>query len=155
MPESRVHGHNQYLVDVLHDFFENRRRSRRVNGDADAFSQRSDALHGAGQIVVALPVNQKRIGSRLREFFDKEIGIGNHQMRLQRQARHSSQRFDDRRAHGKIWHEMSVHDVHMNAVRSSTLGLGHLFAQAGKIGREDRWSELDCLGRHIAPLSLR
>src|SRR5262250_2118260 len=34
MPESRVHGHDQYLVDVLHDFFENRRGSRRVNGDA-------------------------------------------------------------------------------------------------------------------------
>ena len=46
MPESRVHGHDQYLVDVLHDFFENRRGSRRVNGDPDAFSQRSDALHG-------------------------------------------------------------------------------------------------------------
>src|SRR5215472_2584001 len=50
---------------------------------------------------------------------------------------------------------MSVHDVHMNAVRSSTLGLDHLFAQAGEIGREDRWSELDFLGRHIAPLSWR
>ena len=49
-------------------------------------------------------------------------------MRLQRQARHLSQRSDDRRAHGKIWHEMSVHHVHMNAVRSGTLGLGHLFA---------------------------
>jgi hypothetical protein len=50
---------------------------------------------------------------------------------------------------------MPVHDVDVDAVRSGTLGLGHLFTQAGEISREDRWSELDCLSRHIAPLSLR
>jgi hypothetical protein len=50
---------------------------------------------------------------------------------------------------------MSIHDVDVDAVRSRALGLGHLLAQAGEIGREDRWSELDCVGRHIAPLSLR
>src|SRR5262249_57360901 len=70
-------------------------------------------------------------------------------------ARHPSQRSDDRRSHGKIRHEMSIHDVDVDAVRSRALGLGHLLAQAGEIGREDRWSELDCVGRHIAPLSLR
>ena len=59
MPESRVHRHDQHLVEVLHDFFQNGRRSRRVDGDADPFSQRLDALQGARQIVVAFPVDQK------------------------------------------------------------------------------------------------
>src|SRR5258705_4514005 len=49
---------------------------------------------------------------------------------------------------------MSVHHVDVDAVRSGTLSLGHLIAQAGEIGREDRRSELHRVG-HVTPLSLR
>ena len=49
---------------------------------------------------------------------------------------------------------MSVHHVNVDAIRSGTLSLGHLIAQAGEIGREDRRSELHRVG-HITPLSLR
>src|SRR5215831_12523781 len=59
MPESRVHGHDQYLVEVLHDFFGHRGGRGRVDGNADALPQRFDALHGTRQVVVALPVDQK------------------------------------------------------------------------------------------------
>jgi hypothetical protein len=65
MSESAVHHHDQHLVEVLHDLLQNGRASRRVNGGADPFSQRFDALHGARQIIVALPVDQKRIGPGL------------------------------------------------------------------------------------------
>jgi hypothetical protein len=34
----------------------------------------------------------------------------------------------------------------MDPVRSAALSLGHLIVQAGKIGREDRWSELHWIG---------
>src|SRR5262249_57225713 len=40
---------------------------------------------------------------------------------------------------------MSVHDVDVDAVRSRTLGLGHLIAQAGEIGREDRGRQFHCV----------
>ena len=46
----------------------------------------------------------------------KDIRIRNHQVRLKRQVRHSSQRVDDRWPHRKIGHEMSVHHVHVGAV---------------------------------------
>ena len=59
MPESRVHRHDQHLVEVLHDFFQHRRGRRRVDGDADPLSQGLDALHGARQVVVAFPVDQE------------------------------------------------------------------------------------------------
>ena len=59
-----------------------------------------------------------------------------------RQARHLPQRADDRRTHGNVGHEMSVHHVDVDAVRAGSLSLGHLIAQAGEIGREDRRSEL-------------
>ena len=74
----------------------------------------------------------------------KKSGIRNHQVRLQRQARHSPQRADDRCSHRKIGHEMSVHHVDVDAIRAGSLSLGHLIAQTGEIGREDRRSELHC-----------
>ena len=49
----------KYLVEVLQDFLEHGGRSCRVNRDADAFSRSLDALHGAREIVVALPMDQK------------------------------------------------------------------------------------------------
>ena len=38
MPESRIHCHDQHLVEVLQDFLEDGGRSSRVDGDADTFS---------------------------------------------------------------------------------------------------------------------
>src|SRR5271165_6920700 len=93
--------------------------------------------------------------SRLRECVDKEIGIKNHQACFQRQARRFPQGSDDRYAHGKIGHKMSIHHVDVDPVCAGAFGLGHLIAQMGKIGREDRRSELDCISRHVASLSLR
>ena len=128
MPKSGIHGHDQHLIEVLHDLFENSCGSCWINGDADALSHAFDALHGARQVVVSLPVHQKRVRSGLRKFVDEKIGIENHQVRFQRQARHSSQRLDNHRAQRKVRHEMSVHHVNVDSVRSRTLGLGHLIA---------------------------
>ena len=44
---------------------------------------------------------------------------------------------------------------YVDAVRSGTRSLCHLIAQMGEIGGEDRRSELHCISRHVAPLSLR
>ena len=46
---------------------------------------------------------------------------------------------------------MSVHHVNVDAVRSGTLSLGHLIAQAGEIGREDRRSELHRMSVTLRP----
>jgi hypothetical protein len=146
---------DQHLVEVWHDLFQNGRGSRRVDGDADPLSQCLDALHGARQVVVAFPVDQERIGPGLRKLVDKKIGVRDHQVRLQRQMRRPPQRSDDRCSHGNVGHEMSIHHVHVDAIRAGTLSLGHLIAQVGEIGREDRRSELHYIGRHMAPLSLR
>jgi hypothetical protein len=49
---------------------------------------------------------------------------------------------------------MPVHDVDVDAIRAGSLSLGDLIAQAGEIGRKNRWSKLYGAG-HIASLSLR
>ena len=50
---------------------------------------------------------------------------------------------------------MSIHHVDVNAVRPGSLSLGDLIAEMSEIGGEDRRSELDCISRHVASLSLR
>ena len=89
-----------------------------------------------------------------RKLVDEKIGIRDHQVRLQRQARHPPQRADDRRSHRKIGHEMSVHHVDVDAVRSGTLSLGHLIAQRAKSAARIDGASFTASG-HVAPLSLR
>ena len=49
---------------------------------------------------------------------------------------------------------MPVHHVDVDAIRAGSLSLCHLIAEAGEIGRKNRWSKLYGTG-HIASLSLR
>ena len=130
--------------------------SCRVNGDADPLFQRLDALHGARQIVVALPMDQKDIGPGRQRIHRQRCRDSKSSDGLQ--AAGASLRRSELMiggAHRKIGHEMSVHDVHVDAVRAGALGLRDLIAQTREIGRQDRWSELHCIVRHVAPLSLR
>jgi hypothetical protein len=49
---------------------------------------------------------------------------------------------------------MPVHHVDVDAIRAGSLSLYDLIAQAGEVGRKNRWSKLYGAG-HIASLSLR
>jgi len=82
-------------------------------------------------------MHNERVGAGVGEFIQEEIRGGNHQMGFQAQARYLAERFDDRRAHRNVGHEMAVHHVHVDAVSSTAFSFGHLLAQAGEIGRED------------------
>src|SRR5260221_536381 len=63
MPEPRVDGHHQHLVDVGQDFLKNACRRRWIDNDARTLSESSNALHRAMQIVVPLPGDEKGIGT--------------------------------------------------------------------------------------------
>ena len=142
VPETRIHGHDQHLVQVLNDLLQHGRRRRRVDGDSGALAERPDPLHRAVQIVVALPVDEERIGAGLDELVQKEIGIRDHQMDLERELGRPPKGLDDRRAHGQIRHEMSVHHVDVDPVGSSLFRLGYLLAQPGEVRGENRRGEL-------------
>ena len=99
-----------------------------------ALAQRPDPLHRAMQIVVALPVDQKRIGAGRGELLQEEVRVRDHQVDLEREPRHPPKRLDDRRAHREIRHEVPVHHVHVDPIGSRLLRLGHLLAQTGEVG---------------------
>jgi len=114
----------------------------------------SSPLHRAVQIVVALPVDEERVGAGLDELVQKEIGIRDHQMDLERKLGHPPKGLDDRRAHGQIRHEMSVHHVDVDPVGSSLFRLGYLLAQPCEVRGENRRGELHgVLGSHVLDAS--
>ena len=82
-------------------------------------------------------MHDERVGAGLHKFSEENVRVGNHEMGFQGQARYLAKRFDDWRAHRNVGHEMAVHHVHVNAVRSTAFSLGHLLAQAGEISGED------------------
>jgi len=57
-----------------------------------------------------------------------------HQVHLQREARHPTEGSHNQRANGDIGHKMAIHDVNVNGVGASLLRLPYLFSQSGKIG---------------------
>jgi hypothetical protein len=65
----------------------------------------------------------------------KGIGIGNHQVNVEGKLGYFLQGFNDRGAYRQIWHEMAIHDVNVQQIRSASLDRGHLVGQAGKVGR--------------------
>src|SRR4030095_8408607 len=66
---------------------------------------------------------------------------GVHERRCEGQTRPPPKRLDDRRSHGEIRHKVPVHHVHVDPVGPTLFRLGHLLAQPGAVGRENRRGE--------------
>src|SRR4030095_16591946 len=89
------------------------------------------------QIVLVFPTHKKRIRPSLGKLVQEKVRVGNHQVRLQRQTRYLAKRLDDRRPNRNVRYEVSIHDIHVDAIRPGLLRLAHLLAQMGKVSRED------------------
>ncbi len=66
------------------------------------------------------------------------VGIGDHQVNIQRQLCRLVNGFDDRRPDGDIRHKVAIHDVDMQEVDASLLDFANVRAQICEIGRQDR-----------------
>jgi hypothetical protein len=58
-------------------------------------------------------------------------------MYLEGQLRHPPNGLNDRRAHGEIWHEVSIHHVDVDPIGPRVLRLGHLLTQTREVGGEN------------------
>ena len=64
-------------------------------------------------------------------------------MHIEGEAGRALQRPDDRRADRQVRNEVAVHDVHVDEIRSSSLGRGQRVRQAGEVRREERRRDRD------------
>jgi hypothetical protein len=81
--KARIDRHDQNLIHVLENFFKRFPRRCRIDDNTDALPKRLHALHRAMQIVVAFPVDKKRIGAGGCKFGEETIRVRDHQMGFQ------------------------------------------------------------------------
>jgi hypothetical protein len=86
-------------------------------------------------------MNEKGIRAGIDEFVQEEVWGQDHEMRFERQRSQFSQRLNNRRAHGNVGHEMTIHDVHMKAVGLCLHGFVDLCRKMSEIGSENRWCQ--------------
>ena len=77
------------------------------------------------------------VGARLEIARERLLGPLDHQVHVERKARRFLQGFDDRRPDRQARHEMPVHDIHVDEVRSSLFGRRHRLRQPCKVGGQD------------------
>ena len=136
--EAGVHRHDEHEVDVAGDLLERDDRRRRVEDDARLDAERLDGVHGAMQMRQHFDVDRDHRRAGLGEGVDVAIGIGDHQVDVERHRRDPLERPDDRRADRDVRHEVAVHDVDVNQVGAAALDGRDRVAEGREVGREDR-----------------
>ena len=97
-----------------------------------------DALNRAMQMRAGLDMDRQICGTCLGKFRQETVRVGHHQMDIEGKGSHLPDRFDDRRADGKVRHEMPVHDIHVHEIGASPFDGGNLIREMGEVGRQDR-----------------
>ncbi len=125
-----------------------RRGRRRVDRHAGPQAQPVDLLHRPVQVDRPFLVDDQRVGPGLGERRQVPVGLRDHQVNFQGNRRHGPEPAHDHGPERDIGDEVPVHDVDVNPVGAGRDGLGHLVGQMGHVGRQDRWGELDAVGKY-------
>ena len=136
--EAGVHRHDEHEVHVAGDLLQRADRRRGIQHHSGPGAERLDGLNGAVQVRQHLDVHGDHRGAGLGKGLDVPIGVGNHQVHVERHARDPLQRAHDRNPDGDIGDEMAVHHVDMNQVGAAAFDGGNRVAKGGEVGREDR-----------------
>ena len=81
------------------------------------------------------------VGAGVDVPIDRIVGIGNHEMNVERNVRGALTRFYDGRTIAQIRHEVTIHDVNMDQVRIRDAL--QVVREVRHIGREDGRGNLD------------
>ncbi len=100
-----------------------------------------------------LGMDGEDVRPRLGEGLEEGIDRRDHEMDVERLGAVRPERLHHRRADGQIGHEMAVHDVDVDPVRSRLVDGAHLLAEPGEVGREDGGGDADGL-LHARTLTL-
>src|SRR4029453_11899703 len=95
------------------------------------------------QVVVAFPVDQKRVRTGLNELVEKEVRISDHHVYFKLQLCNPPQRLDHRCTQRNVGHKVSIHNVDVNSISAGTFRFSDLLTQTGKVSREDGGSKLN------------
>jgi len=147
-----MHTHHEDHVEHLGVSEHDIGVSLRIDSNRCARAEAANLLCDRGNIGTYLAVDGDRIGARLHEALDVLLGLGDHEMRVERQLRDLAQRFHHREADRNVGHEMPVHYVEVDQIGARLLDAAHLLAQAREVGGKNRRRKL--IGNfHVASVS--
>ena len=97
-----------------------------------------DGLHRTVGMRPSLGMKRDDVGARRREIGQKRVNRADHQMHIEDLFCVRAQRLDDGGADRDVRHEMAVHHIDMDPIRTGDVNRAHFFTKPGKIGGQYR-----------------
>ena len=133
--EAGIHAHDENVVDHGEDFCDEIDARGRVEDNARLHAVVKDHLERAVQVRAGLVVDADPVGARLGKGGDVIVGVIDHQVAVEGQARGLAQAGHHGRADCHIGDEVAVHDIDVDDRAAAALGRGNLIGQMGKVRR--------------------
>ena len=102
-----------------------------------------DQMQGAIQMYAGFLVHGNPVGAGRGKLGNELVRILDHQVAIERQLGHLAQGLHQRRSHGQVGHEMTVHDIHMDDCAAARGSVAHLVRQMGEVSRQNRGCEFN------------
>ena len=135
--KSRVDAHHQHQIDVAQDRFDGVDRRRRVERDPHPLARALDALESAIQVGACFDVDGYGVGTGLGEGLDIGIDRRDHQMHVEGPGAVGPEGCHDTRTDGQVGHEVAIHHIDVQPVRTGFRDRPHLLAKARKVRRQN------------------
>ncbi len=116
--EPGIHGHQQHHIRFGQDVFYAAKGGRRVQCHHGPGTQFPDMLQRSMQMRACLHMYTQPVGSRFDECVQVPFGFLDHQVHVQGQVRRFADGPDHIGPDGYVRDKMSIHDIHVNPVRS-------------------------------------
>jgi hypothetical protein len=112
----------------------------RVASHGGLLAERPNMLDGSVKVRAGFEMNAQEIGPSASKIIEVPIGIGDHEMHIQRRFRRRAHGLDHQWANCDVGNEMAVHDVDVNQVGAPLRNRPNLVRQPPEVGTKNRRS---------------
>jgi len=135
--EPRMHGHHDDVIEYVHHAAERVDRRVGIDGRTRPYAEFPDASQRLAQIGRGFHMHRDGRGAGARKRIEIPIGVGDHQVHIERQGSDPLDRRHHERTHGDVRHKVAIHHVDMNEPGAATDRRQHLFAQTREVRRQN------------------
>src|SRR5207237_1220533 len=100
--KARIDAHQENIIYITQRFFNGDQRRRRIEHHARTTAEVAYGRQRPVQVGDGFDVDGDQVCAGAREVGDVAVGIGDHQMAVQRQPRRFARRLDDQRADSNV-----------------------------------------------------
>src|SRR5690606_15469570 len=141
-PESRVDGHDQYQIHIFNDIMEKGYRRAGIDRYPRPASQLFYRVYRTMKVGTGLQMNRDVFGSAVAELFYIPVGVGNHQMHIQRLSRIMGNGCQHGESKRNVRYKNTIHNINMEPIRFALVDHHNVVMQmreiSGQYGRSDK-----------------